>query len=63
MAKEKEMMDERFKKMHKHKGCMLLILGILVLLNVYLDVVDWATFIGIILVVAGVVKLVSKKCC
>jgi len=54
----KEMME--MKGMHKGKGWMLLILGILVLLNVYLALVDWATFIGIILVLAGLVKLTMK---
>jgi len=51
----KEMMS-----MHKGKGWMLLVLGILVLLNVYLVTLDWATFIGVILVLAGLVKLAIK---
>jgi len=54
MAKEMEC-----KGMHKGKGVMMLILGILVLLNVYALALDWATFIGAILVIAGLVKLIK----
>ena len=54
-------MEEKWKGMHKGKGKMMLILGILVLLNVYLAKLDWATFIGIILVLAGLAKISMKK--
>jgi len=43
-----------------HKKCMgwkMLVLGILVLANSYWNVVDWATFIGGILAIAGILKL------
>lgn len=56
----KEMMEEKWKGMHKGKGWMMLVLGVLVLLNVYALALDWATFIGIILVLAGLVKLAMK---
>jgi len=54
----KEVMD--YKGMHKGKGWMMIVLGVLVLLNVYLALVDWATFVGLILVLAGIVKLAKK---
>jgi len=54
----KEVMD--YKGMYKGKGWMILVLGILVLLNVYVVALDWATFIGVILVLAGIVKLAKK---
>jgi len=38
----------------------MLILGLLVLANVYAVNLDWATFIGAILVLGGIVKLLMK---
>ncbi len=44
--------------MHKCKGISMIVLGLLVIGNVYWQVVDWGTFIGGILVLAGFMKLV-----
>jgi len=53
MAKEMDM------KYSKGKGTMMLILGLLIVTNAYWSVVTWDYFIGIILVLAGLVKLVK----
>jgi len=44
--------------MHRKKGVMMLVLGLLVLANVYFPVLSWGAFIGAVLVLAGIVKLV-----
>ena len=54
---KKEMMEMHHN--YKGKGWMVLVLGILILANVYLVFLDWATFIGIILVLGGIMKLVK----
>lgn len=43
---------------HKGKGAGMLVLGLLILANVYFAVADWWTFFGALLVLAGFVKLV-----
>jgi len=50
---------------HKHKhGIGIIILGILVLLNAVYMPVNWPTFIGIILILAGIKVLIIKhNCC
>ncbi|MFZ1971119.1 MAG: hypothetical protein WAU65_03000 [Candidatus Nanoarchaeia archaeon] len=53
---KKEMMD--CCTGHKMKGVGILLIGLLVLSNVYWPFLDWGTFIGIILVLAGIAKLV-----
>lgn len=54
------MAKEEWKGMHKGKGAMMLVLGLLVLANVYFLSLDWATFIGAVLVLVGIVKLLMK---
>ena len=52
-------------KMHKkHMGCKMLILGLLILANSSWNIVDWATFIGGIIAIAGLLKLIMPmhKC-
>lgn len=46
---------------HKGKGVMMLILGLLVLANSYWYFLDWAMFIGLILVLGGLVKMLMPK--
>jgi len=57
-------MDEEHWKMHKKMmGCKMLVLGILVLANTYWNVVNWANFIGGILAIAGILKLIRPCKC
>ena len=46
------------------KGVKMLILGLLILANVKWSVVDWFTFVGIIIGLAGLIKIVKPmhKC-
>ena len=44
----------------KGKGIMALILGLLILANTYWVVLSWDYFIGIILVLVGIIKLLKK---
>jgi len=54
----KKVGDEMDWQAHKQKrGAMLLILGILILANAYWSVVGWDIFIGIIIALAGLGKL------
>lgn len=62
MAKQMMMNDEMWKKHMKWHGWKMLILGLLVLANVYWPTVDWITFVGIILVVGGLMKLMMPCC-
>lgn len=67
MAKKEMMMDEEHSGMHKKMmkmiGCKMLVLGILVLGNVYWPMLTWPAFIGWVLVVAGISKLAFPYCC
>lgn len=54
MAKDMDM-----KSWCKGKGVMMLIVGLLVLANTYWAIVSWDYFIGIILVLAGIIKLLK----
>ena len=57
-------MDKKHMSMHmKHKGLAMIILGGLVLANVYWLELGWGTFVGAVLVLGGLVKMVhSCKC-
>ena len=56
--KETKDIDKKHMAGHmKHKGAIMLILGGLVLLNVYLMKLDWGTFIGGVLVLGGLIKI------
>jgi uncharacterized membrane protein HdeD (DUF308 family) len=57
MAKKKEEMHEH----HKGHGCMMLVLGLLVLGNAYWGWLNWAYFIGFALVLGGLCKMMM--CC
>jgi uncharacterized membrane protein HdeD (DUF308 family) len=59
IRKEVKMAKEMDVKSWKGKGWMALILGILILANAYLAIVSWDYFIGIILVLVGIIKLVK----
>ena len=60
MAKDAKM--EMMEKFHKHKSCMMIVVGILVILNAIYSIVDWALFVGIVFVLIGLVsKLMMCK--
>ena len=42
---------------HKYKGVGMLVLGLLIAANAYWVILDWATFIGALLVLGGLLKL------
>lgn len=46
---------------HHGKGTMMLVLGLLVLANAYWNVLDWAMFIGLVLAVGGLAKMLMPK--
>ena len=60
MAKQKER-KENLGGPKKKKSLMLIVLGILVLANAYLSVVSWAVFIGVIAIVAGLIKMMMPR--
>jgi uncharacterized membrane protein HdeD (DUF308 family) len=47
-------------KWHKCKGWIMVVLGLLILANAYWAVLGWDYFIGIILVLVGIIKLLKK---
>lgn len=47
---------------HKCMGLKALILGVLILLNVYLVGLDWAVFVGAVIALAGIVKMLMPNC-
>ena len=60
MAKAPDMMAMH--KMHmKAKGTTLVIVGILIVLNQVYSVLDWATFVGVVLILVGLAKLFPCK--
>ncbi len=50
-------MKEMNKEHMKHKGAMMLILGALILANVYWIKLGWGTFVGGVLVLGGLAKM------
>jgi len=56
-------MKEHWEMHRKMMGCKMLVLGALVLANAYWNVVSWANFIGIMLVLAGIMKLAGHCKC
>ncbi len=46
----------------KHKGAMMFVLGGLILLNVYLIKLEWGAFIGGLLVLGGLIKMLHSGC-
>lgn len=54
-----EMHGECCAEHKKKKGIMLFVLGILIVANAYWQVFDWAMFIGLIVAIAGIIKLVK----
>ena len=56
--------EDMHKKWHMKKAIGMLILGILVLINTYAQILTWEVFIGALLVIGGILKLVMPhKCC
>jgi uncharacterized membrane protein HdeD (DUF308 family) len=45
-------------QMHKGKGFLLLVLGLVILINAYMPFLNWGAFIGLVLILAGFLKLV-----
>ena len=43
--------------MHKQKGWAMLVLGVLILINVYWPFLDWGAFVGLFLALGGLLKL------
>jgi uncharacterized membrane protein HdeD (DUF308 family) len=50
-------MHDEMHGMHKMKGVGMLVLGFLILANVYWGLLNWAAFIGTLLVLGGLLKL------
>jgi|WetSurMetagenome_2_1015567.scaffolds.fasta_scaffold238227_2 uncharacterized membrane protein HdeD (DUF308 family) len=46
---------------HKGKGWMMLVLGLLILANAYWSIVDWAVFIGVIVALVGIGKVLMMS--
>ncbi|MBI3033750.1 hypothetical protein HYY72_01180 [Candidatus Woesearchaeota archaeon] len=47
---------------HKCSGAKVLVIGVIVLVNWYLKLVDWALLIGALMVLGGLLKLVKPHC-
>ena len=63
MPRERMDIDKKHWMMHKRmKGVMMLVVGVLVLVNVYWQFLDWATFVGVLLVLGGLMKLAMPGC-
>ena len=67
MAKKAKMDNQMQEHWQMHKKMMawkMLVVGLLVLVNSSWSIVSWADFIGIMLAIAGLMKLVMpSKCC
>jgi len=46
--------------MHKGMGGGLVLIGLLVLANAYWSVVTWSTFLGAVLILAGICKMAMR---
>lgn len=60
MPKEKEMDEEKCRHMHRGGGIGLIIIGILVLINAYSNVINWVAFIGIALILIGIFRMIRR---
>ena len=61
MAKVDPMMA-MMEKFHKYKACMMIAVGILVILNAVYSFVNWALFVGIVLILVGLLsKIMAYK--
>ena len=47
---------------HRCKGWKMLVLGILVLLNAWYMLVDWWMFVGILITLGGLIKIIWPHC-
>ncbi len=59
MPKKEMEMNGKWAMHKKWMGTKMLILGILVLINAYWKIVGWDYFVGIVLAIAGFVKLLK----
>jgi len=48
-------------EMHKGMGTKMLVLGLLIIANAYLNVVSWGVFVGAVIALAGLCKLALPK--
>jgi uncharacterized membrane protein HdeD (DUF308 family) len=55
-------MRDEMHGMHKMKGAGMLVLGLLILANVYWGFLNWATFIGALLALGGLLKWLMLCC-
>jgi uncharacterized membrane protein HdeD (DUF308 family) len=62
MKKEVQQCECNHHGCHKCHGAMMLLLGALILLNEYYTYVSWAYFIGGILALKGLMKILMPKC-
>ena len=56
-------MDKKHMGMYKHKGVAMLILGALILANVYWIELEWGVFVGGVFILGGLVKLIHGGSC
>jgi len=63
MKMDDKNMQEHWKMHKKMMGCKMLVLGALILANNYWGIVSWANFIGGVLAIAGVLKLIMSCGC
>ena len=55
-------MDKGKNGCRKCWGIKMFILGVLILLNAYFNVVSWAVFIGAVLALKGLISMIWSKC-
>ena len=46
-----------------HKAWMMVLLGVLILINIFWVNISWAMFIGIIAIIFGILVLIFHGCC
>ena len=63
MSKDMMAMHGDHHGMHKGMGLKMLILGLLVAANSYWNVVDWGIFIGAMLAIGGICKMIMCGAC
>jgi uncharacterized membrane protein HdeD (DUF308 family) len=63
MMMHKNMSDKDIARHIRSHGGKMLLLGVLVLLNAYYMAFNWANFIGLLLVLVGLKKLLFGGCC
>jgi len=62
MMMNKNMSEKDMAKHMRMHGCKMLLLGVLVLLNAYYGFLGWDYFVGILVVLVGLKKLMGGCC-